>query len=303
MNLGLALLVLAEFVLIAFAAVFFLSSRREQKREQMLDTFARHLPQRRNKLVNPFADEYEFSWKKSFERLIEGVSRLHLLGGMAAILALTLIIGFRGGALQGGIALAFGMLAGWLALLERKRRLKLRIRLQIPVFVDLIQRSLTAGKAVEWALRSATLDTETPLREVLDEIVRGVDAGSGLAQALHRASTKYEIHELSLFALAIHISYNHGSNPKPLLDNVAAMVRRNEQMRHELAAMTGETRISAWVLGMLPVVIVAYLHFGNPAYIGSMIADDSGRWMLIAAVTLQITGVLVLWRMMRSLDA
>jgi Flp pilus assembly protein TadB len=304
MSWGLILLVGLELALITGAAVFFLSSRKERQREQVMDVLALHMPQQRSPALNPFADnDAEHGWREWVARLIEGVSRTHLLVGFASVLGITLLMGIRGGAAQGAVALVFAISGGVLLLMERKRRIKHRIRMQIPVFIDLIQRSLSAGKAVEWALRSATLDTALPLRGVLDEIVRAVDAGGGLAQALHRASTKYEIRELSLFALAIHISYNHGSNPKPLLDNVAMMVRRNEQMRHELAAMTGETRVSAWVLGALPVAIVAYLHLGNPAYIGDMLADSSGRWIFWSAVGLQVAGVFVLWRMMRSLDS
>ena len=302
MSVGVIVLLLVELALIGGAAWFWLSSRRERAHEAMLTTLVEHLPAPRRLDVARLADDAPPGLAGRIASLFDGVEARWLLGGAALVLGTAAIVGARGGAEQGFVALVLGAGLGALALMERRRRQRRAILLQLPMFIDLVLRSLAAGKAVEFALRHSTWETQAPLRPILDEVVRAVDAGGGLAQAMHRAAARFDIREFALFALAIHISYNYGSNPKPLLENVADLVRRNEQMRRELAAMTGETRFSAWVLGLLPVAVVGFLHFGNPAYIGNMLDDPTGRWMFGAAVALQLGGGFVLWRMMRSLD-
>jgi tight adherence protein B len=65
--------------------------------------------------------------------------------------------------------------------------------------------------------------------------------------------------------------------------------------------LTGETRITAWVLGLLPLLVASYFMLTNPAYMLSMWDDPSGQHMLITAVVLQVCGSLVLRRMLRSI--
>lgn len=297
---GLVILLGLEVLLISGAWWFYRSGRKAQAHDVLLDTLVQNLPRPRN--TEDFDDPGPTPLRARLGHLFDGLAPSKVFAGIAAILLLAAVVGVRGGALQGAVALVFGLSLGVFALFERKRRITRRIRLQLPVFIDLVLRSLAAGKAVEFALRHATWESAPPLRPILDEVVRAVDAGGSLAHALHRAAGEHEIREFSLFALAIHISYNYGSNPKPLLENVADIVRRDEQMRRELSAMTGETRFSAWVLGGLPVIVVGVLHFGNPAYLDHMLGDPVGVWMFVAAVALQIGGAFVLWRMMRSLD-
>lgn len=301
MSAGVIALILIEVALVGAALWSWRSSRRARMQEQMFNTLVEHLPRPQRLDDDPFEGVPRSGPLARIAHLFDGLDPKQVVAGGGAILAVATLVGLNGGAAQGLGALILGLSAGLLALLERRRRVQRRMRLQLPVFIDLLLRSLSAGKAVEFALRHAIWETQAPLRPVLDEVLRVIDAGGGLAQALHRAAARHELREFSLFALAVHISYNYGSNPKLLLENVSDMVRRDEQMRQELAAMTGETRLSAWVLGLLPVGVVSWLHLGNPNYIGGMLADPSGRWMLIAAIVLQVSGAFTLWRMMRSL--
>ncbi|MNC58485.1 hypothetical protein D3C75_1082140 [compost metagenome] len=79
------------------------------------------------------------------------------------------------------------------------------------------------------------------------------------------------------------------------------MIREREQAARQLRAMTGETRITALVLALLPVSVAAYFLATNPTYLQSMWRDSSGQMMLVSAFALQVVGCFALWRMMRTL--
>ena len=64
--------------------------------------------------------------------------------------------------------------------------------------------------------------------------------------------------------------------------------------------MTGETRMTALVLGMLPVFVVGFFMSTNPDYMLKMWQDGSGQHMLLTAMAMQIVGSVALWRMVRS---
>ena len=76
--------------------------------------------------------------------------------------------------------------------------------------------------------------------------------------------------------------------------------RIGDQIQRELASLTGETRLSAWVLTLLPSGIAAYMVAVNPDYIMSMWNDDGGRMALLTALGFQLVGAFILWRMVKS---
>ena len=82
--------------------------------------------------------------------------------------------------------------------------------------------------------------------------------------------------------------------------DVIVLIREREQGARRLRAMTGETRMTALVLGMLPVFVVGFFMSTNPDYMLKMWQDGGGQHMLLTAMAMQIIGSFALWRMVRS---
>lgn len=183
----------------------------------------------------------------------------------------------------------------------RLRRRQRAVVSQIPLFVDQVSRALSTGKSVEGAVRGVTEDMQMPLRAVLERVVRATDLGASFADAMQKAAELHHVKELGLIALAIRISSNYGSSPQELLKSIVQMIRQQEQAQRELAAMTGETKITAWVLSLTPLLIVAYMFAANPGYIDMMLNDPSGAMIFKAALIMQAVGILIFWRMMKSI--
>ena len=73
-----------------------------------------------------------------------------------------------------------------------------------------------------------------------------------------------------------------------------------EQLQRQLRAFTGETRASAVILSALPLLIGAFMLISNPDYIYQMIDDPTVKLVLMGAGGMQVAGMLVLWKMLRS---
>lgn len=222
-----------------------------------------------------------------------GIPLLFVIFGVAGWLWLRWI----GAMLLFGIAVA---VLGFLLPSIRLRRRQAQVTAQVPMFIDQVLRSLGTGRSVEGAIRLATEEAKPPLRNILDRVVRATDLGADMPETLSDAANLHGLRELSLIALAMRISNSYGSSPKEMLQSVVQMIRQRELAQRELAAMTGETRISAWVLSLTPVSLAGYMVFANPGYLDLMLQSPSGKSMLMAAVGLQMAGVIVLWRMLKS---
>ena len=213
-----------------------------------------------------------------------------------------------------GILLGFA-LASWIGLLVMllmpplalrlyiswcyQRRLKRMIE-QLPPLLDHTVRSLKSGRTLADAVLVAIDAAEDPLKNAMGRIQRNVHLGVSLPDAVTDFAELYEKDEFRLFALGLKVNHRYGGNASELFENLIKMIRERDQAARQLRAMTGETRITAVVLALMPVGLAAYFLLSNPKYLLAMWNSSSGQMMLATAFGLQVVGCLALWRMLRS---
>ncbi|MGU7769338.1 type II secretion system F family protein [Burkholderia sp. MR1-5-21] len=218
---------------------------------------------------------------------------------LLALAGVGLVAGSRGGllaccaALVGGVAL----LTFWLV--SRIQRRRLLIVRQLPSFLDGIVRLVTLGNSVPAAFQAALLTTEAPLRGCLDHVSRMLRTGIEIDRAMMHVANVYHTKEFELVGSVLRLSVRYGGRADVMLDRMSTFMRDLEQAERELAAMSSETRLSAWVLVMLPIAIGSFVIAANPRYLQSMWNDYTGRQLLFVAFLLQVAGGLWLYRMAR----
>lgn len=182
----------------------------------------------------------------------------------------------------------------------RYRRRVQRMIQQLPSLLDYTVRSLKSGRTLADAVLGAMEASNDPLREAMARVERNVRLGVSLDEAVEDFAELYERDEFRLFALGLRINQRFGGNASELLENLMKLIRDREQAARQLAAMTGETRMTAIVLAGLPAGVASYFLFTNPTYLTKMWYDPSGQYMLMTAIGLQLVGCVALWRMLRS---
>lgn len=302
--LGILMLIFALGML-ALAAYAYVSSENARFREKINQHFERVLP--RAATISGVTPGTPQSW--AHRLLVKGsiyagfeLKKRHLLG-IPLLLAFIGLLGWLWLEWTGALLLLGSavFIFGFLLPYSRLRRRQALITSQIPIFVDQVTRSMGTGRSVESAIRLAVNETAAPLQHVLQRVVRATDLGADMPQTLSEAAKLHGLRELGLISLAMNISNTYGSSPREMLQSVVQMIRQRELAQRELSAMTGETRISAWVLALTPMIVAGYMMTMNPEYLSTMLHDSGGKSVLYLALALQATGVLLLWRLLRSI--
>jgi tight adherence protein B len=288
------LLILVCLVLFGLSIRLLLSGLRQTGTERVLQRLTQGQPE---------LTVEKSSWvglERAFLRAGLGRPTEHL-GRWMLLWTLVILIGFASaGWIGAGVSLLVPPLVLRLYISWRyQRRLKRMIE-QLPALLDHTVRSLKSGRTLADAVLGAIDAAQDPLKNALGRVQRNVQLGVSLPDAATDFAELYEKDELRLFALGLKVNHRYGGSASELLENLIKMIREREQIARQLSAMTGETRVTAWVLGSLPVGLAGYFLAANPAYLLAMWHDSSGQIMLATAFGLQAVGSLALWRMLRS---
>ena len=241
------------------------------------------------------------SWQRTLTRA--GVTLppwLVVCGGVLMVLGLLLLY-----ANWGWWAAALGLvvvvaLVPLLLRLRYARRVERMVH-QLPGTLDHMIRSLKSGRTLGDAMMLAMDRAQNPLHSALAPVRRSIELGITPGEALGEFAGLYDREEFQIFAMGIRINQRYGGNASDMLDKLIVLIRDREKARRQLRALTGETRISAVVLGVLPVALAGYIFTTNPDFFMGLWDDATGRLLLFIAVCLQVTGCLLLWRMLKSL--
>lgn len=171
---------------------------------------------------------------------------------------------------------------------------------QLPGFLDALVRLIVIGNSLGSAFHTAVNSADQPLLEVLDRANQLNRAGMELDASLSYVARLYRFHELELVAAVVGVALRFGGRSDMVLERMAGFMRDLQQAREELHAMSAEIRLSAWILGLLPVCVAGFIVVVNNAMFMGTWDDPTGKKMLIGAVVLQLTGSYWLYRMAKS---
>ena len=224
--------------------------------------------------------------------------RLLAFGSVAGLLACAAVWLLAGWVAAGGVLVLLTLLAAfgvWL----RVQKFRKKLVSQLPAFIDAMVRLITIGNSTHAAFQLSIASTKEPLRGYMERASSSVRAGVDLDQALRQMAQSVRIEEMYLLASILGLGVRYGGRADILLERVANFMRDREQAEHELIAMSSETRLSAWILGLLPVCVGMAIVSTNASYYVQMWHDKTGQLMIFGALGLQITGALMLYRLAR----
>jgi tight adherence protein B len=216
---------------------------------------------------------------------------------LGATLALAAVLyGLTGAVLVAIIGLLIGPFAavGFIRYRIAKRRKAFEAAL--PDALTLIASSLSAGHTFLRAIQMMTEEAEPPLSEEFGRVIAETRLGDPVVDALSRMAKRLEVRDLDWVVQAIRIQQTVGGRLADLLHTLADFIRAREEVRRDVAVLTAEGRISAYVLtAMAPFMFLA-IQVLSPGYMKPMFSG-MGLVVLGATALLMIFGSVVIFRM------
>ena len=196
-------------------------------------------------------------------------------------------------------ALVLGGIAGTLPFLWVRRRVTQRLDLfeeQFPEAMDMIARALRAGHAFPTALQLASEEIPDPVGSEFRLLFDKQNYGLSMTDALREFGERVPLLDARFFVTAVQTQREMGGNLSEVLDRLAAVIRERFKVKRQVRAVSAHGRITGFVLGALPPTVAGILLLLSPEHIRLLVDDPIGLYMVAAALTLQVIGVIAIRR-------
>jgi tight adherence protein B len=198
--------------------------------------------------------------------------------GMMGVLVRGLITGFVVG--LAGAALPF-----LFVYFKRKVRTEKLLR-QLPDAFDLMARMVRAGQTMPQALQAVADEFDDPLAGEFFRCSEQQNLGLPPEAALRGLAERSGLLEIKILVLALLIQQQTGGNLAHLLENLASVVRDRLIIRAKVKALTGEGRMQAIVLLILPPLLFAGMYLLQPNYVRVLLHRPNWIWGMIISMTI-----------------
>ncbi len=176
-----------------------------------------------------------------------------------------------------------------------KRRERLNAFLEhLPDALELMSRSLSAGHAFSESLQMVASEMPEPVASEFRKTYEEQNLGLSLKLALDNLSERVPLLDLRLCIVAIMIQRETGGNLAEILEKVAMTIRERFRIMEDLKTLTTSSRLSSWILCGIPIFLAVAVTVMNPDYMSVLWSDPRGHKLVALAVVLQITGMLVI---------
>jgi tight adherence protein B len=205
--------------------------------------------------------------------------------------ALGLALGFRQWAL---VLLVPAMAFGPKVVVEQQvARRVAKLELQIEAWISAIANALKASPSLGEAIASTTTLVASPMSEEVDVLVKEYELGTPLDRALDNLAERIDSKTLAGTVLALKVARKSGGNLPEMLENAAAALRELARLEGVVRTKTAEGKAQAFVIGAIPVPMLAGVHAMDEQFFEPLVATFIGNLVIAVAATLWAVAILL----------
>lgn len=179
--------------------------------------------------------------------------------------------------------------------LRQGRRLKAFDR-QLPDVLDQLVGSLRVGYGLSQSVEWVSQQMPAPASAEFDRVVREMQLGQTLPQALDSMVRRIDSKDLALIVTAVKIQHETGGNLAEILEIVAHTIRERVRVQREIDVLTAQQRYSGYTMMVLPIALAFLLFTINPDYMMGLFTPGPTLCIPVGAGIMMIVGFLVMRR-------
>lgn len=219
---------------------------------------------------------------------------------IAAVLLLAVVGTVVAGNPVGGLALdAVALIFVSTRIQSWKDREQEDLRNAVPLALGIMGDCFQSGYSLMQTMQQVSEQTEGALSSVFGQCADVLKLGGTTREALEHIRGVKGVAELSFVAVALDVQHQSGGSFASVLGNAQRMVADEIELRRSLRVQTAQAKLSAQVVCLMPFVLMAVLSLMSEGFLAAFFESPAGIAMLAIAVLMEITGIILVRRMLR----
>jgi tight adherence protein B len=179
--------------------------------------------------------------------------------------------------------------------IKRHRRVK-AFNHALPDAIDMMSRCLVAGHSVGSSIEMIGQQAPEPLAFEFVQVYQQQRLGLQFREALLQMGDRVPSRDLQFFITAILVQKETGGDLTEILSRTSHVIRERVRIEGEVRTRTAQGRLTGWILGVLPIVMLVLINIISPGYSDVLFHDPIGRDLMYAGAGLIAIGAFIIGR-------
>ena len=182
--------------------------------------------------------------------------------------------------------------------MKRTQRLKAFIR-EFPDALDMMTSAIRAGHGFNKAIQLVGDEAPDPVSTEFKRTYEEHNLGLQFREAMIKMTERIDSLDLKLFVTAVLLQRETGGNMAEMLEKISYTIRERFKLIGQIKTLTAQGRMSAWIVGGIPIFFILIISMTNPTYLEPLFKDKVGHLFLAMAIALQLIGYFVISRIIK----
>jgi tight adherence protein B len=218
-------------------------------------------------------------------------------GAAGLLLAGAFVTAAMASLLAGAVAVAALVCGGHTLLRGLERRYPRRVAEQLPGVSRHLADGLGAGLSFRQALDRAAADAPEPVRGELAVMSAELAMGARSGRALEAFASRVPHPDVEMLTCAVLVHGNVGGNLARVLADLSERLDDRARLAKELRGATAQARMTAWLVGALPVGGAVVLEIAAPGTLRHTLGEGLGLLISAVAAAMFVFGLALIRRL------
>lgn len=176
----------------------------------------------------------------------------------------------------------------------KKKKRRNELEAQLVEAISILCNALRAGHSFQAAMNSIAEEMTGAVSEEFGRVFKETQHGMTLEDSFNRMVERTGSGDLEMLCTAILIQREVGGNLAEVLENISGTIQARLGLKAEIKTKTASGRLSGYMVGALPLLILLAISAINPGYTGPLFTTKAGNIMLGISVVMEIVGFIAI---------
>lgn len=191
-----------------------------------------------------------------------------------------------------GLFIGFQLPRLWIKKKQKDRIAKFNEGL--PDMLTTIIGSLRAGFSFNQSIQTVAEESQFPIKEEMEAMLREIQYGSNIDEALVRLKERVPSEDLDLMVQAVMIQRQIGGNLAVILEKIVITIRERTKVQRQISTLTAQGKLSGIIIGLLPIILGLVLYMIEPDYMLVLFSHPIGIIMVSSGGITALIGLFLI---------